>query len=118
MMSITKYIPKQIKKLNNIKKLFKLLDIVDDIKIEDNVVMVKTSKDLILHNKGNTIFYSKEGSFIAAVKYHHSCPILNQDTIDYLEMSNTKNKELTTTIVKDENGKIIEGFPEAKIKDS
>lgn len=116
MMLITKYIHKPLKRLNNIKKLFKLLDIVDDIKIEDNVVMIKTSKDLILHNKGNTIFYSKEGSFIAAVKYHHSCPILNKETIDYLEMNNTNNKELTTTIVKDDTGKVVEGFPDVKNK--
>lgn len=118
--SITKIKNKTIKIKDyflKIKKLSMLLDIIDNIKIEDNVVMISTSKDIIVNNKGNTILYSKEGSFIAAVKYHHSCPILNQDTIDYLEMKNIKNKELTTTIIKDKDGKVVEGFPDVKIKE-
>ena len=64
--------------------------LIDSIEVKGNIVHIKTSKDLVLENNGNTVFFTKGYNIQVAEKIHLN-PDFNFNIDSREEISNIRN---------------------------
>jgi len=80
-----------LKWLHRIKKIFKLLDSIDEIKINEENILIKFNKNLLIGSEKHLVTFSK-GNSISISNRLHLNPLYKKDIINLLELDGYDKK--------------------------